>query len=47
MEAIKALLTGKFAQSVEKLDFDELDLDGMSTDAKKRLGSRFRSSKML
>lgn len=47
MEGIKALLTGKFAESIEKFDFEKLYLDGVSADEKKELNSRFRSSQML
>ncbi len=45
MEGIKALLTGQFAESIEKFDFDRLFLHGLSVDERSELKSRFRSSK--
>lgn len=47
MEGIKALLTGKFTESIEKMDFEKLFLDEKSVDEKRELKSRFRSSQML
>ncbi len=44
---IQALLTGKFGETIEKFDFEDLELDGLSDDGRRELKSRFRSAQMM
>ncbi len=47
MQGIKALLTGEFAESIERFDLGRLKLDGVSAEEMKEVESLFRSSRMI